>query len=372
MPSMRRDTTSNDAESDAKSKVMKLIDPGVAALMQLKEGCSFSLNGGRLYFGVNEKLERDGSSVLVVKSDVICQVPWKDGRIDGDVFVVNTRTHALLAWFVVADGVVRSIKRVKSVNFLVDISADGDRWEGEVDSQTGAICGWGEVYDRNNVLVYRGFRVNDENVAFGTFFHEGLAVPYYEGMHAGGRFMGEGVLHDRNGNMVREGVLVNGKEPEAVAHMTTSFIPSFFTSELEEVVLDNECTFDMACSWSPFKRLRSFKAQNKCFVMSRYMEFQDLPRLESVALGEPISYAFEGDPNAERMDVEEIESAKNRELRIMGCPVLQSITVGSRSMGYYAKFTLSDCPALKTLQIGMDNFPYSEKFVLQGGDRLAW
>lgn len=123
--------------------------------------------GGRLYFGVNEKLERDGSSVLVVKSDVICQVPWKDGRIDGDVFVVNTRTHALLAWFVVADGVVRSIKRVKSVNFLVDISADGDRWEGEVDSQTGAICGWGEVYDRNNVLVYRGFRVNDEKLFIG-------------------------------------------------------------------------------------------------------------------------------------------------------------------------------------------------------------
>ena len=43
-------------------------------------------------------------------------------------------------------------------NEILDLSVEGDRWEGDV--LNGNPCGWGVLYDKNNERVYEGFRID--------------------------------------------------------------------------------------------------------------------------------------------------------------------------------------------------------------------
>ena len=48
---------------------------------------------------------------------------------------------------------LRGIKHKESV----DLSVDGNRWEGDV--LNGEPLGWGVMYDKDNHVMYEGFRV---------------------------------------------------------------------------------------------------------------------------------------------------------------------------------------------------------------------
>lgn len=48
------------------------------------------------------------------------------------------------------------VKEVKH-NEIVDLSVNGDRWEGNV--LNGKRCGWGILYDKENHVEYEGFRI---------------------------------------------------------------------------------------------------------------------------------------------------------------------------------------------------------------------
>ena len=44
---------------------------------------------------------------------------------------------------------------------IVDMSVDGDRWEGDV--LNGEPCGWGVLYNKDNIRVYEGFCIGNRN-----------------------------------------------------------------------------------------------------------------------------------------------------------------------------------------------------------------
>lgn len=88
-------------------------------------------------------------------------------------------------------------------NRIVDLSVDGDRWEGDV--LNGEPCGWGVVYDKDNNKVYEGFRVDGVDACYGRSYYPGTSQIEYEGMLCGGKRHGKGVQYDRNGEVVFEG-----------------------------------------------------------------------------------------------------------------------------------------------------------------------
>ena len=49
-------------------------------------------------------------------------------------------------------------------NEIVDLSVDGDRWEGDV--LNNEPCGWGVMYDKSNNRMYEGFRVGEVHVCY--------------------------------------------------------------------------------------------------------------------------------------------------------------------------------------------------------------
>ena len=73
---------------------------------------------------------------------------------------------------VVADMKRKALLRVEGVelsvgkhNEIVDLSVDGDRWEGDV--LDGEPCGWGVLYNGHNERVYEGVRVGEKNSCYG-------------------------------------------------------------------------------------------------------------------------------------------------------------------------------------------------------------
>ena len=51
-------------------------------------------------------------------------------------------------------------------NRVLDLSDEGDRWEGDVLQQE--PFGWGVLYDEDNNRRYEGFRIGSSNTCYGT------------------------------------------------------------------------------------------------------------------------------------------------------------------------------------------------------------
>ena len=70
---------------------------------------------------------------------------------------------------------VRGIKH----NQVLDLSDEEERWEGDV--KDNKPFGWGVLYDRDNHMVYEGFRIDDMNACYGKRYYPFGGVIEYEG-----------------------------------------------------------------------------------------------------------------------------------------------------------------------------------------------
>ena len=92
-------------------------------------------------------------------------------------------------------------------NEILDLSVEGDRWEGDV--LNGNPCGWGVLFDKNNERVYEGFRIDEKNVCYGRTYYSDISRLEYEGEWCDGGRWGRGVQYDRNGVVVYDGEWLN-------------------------------------------------------------------------------------------------------------------------------------------------------------------
>lgn len=117
-----------------------------------------------------------------------------------EVVVANCRSKTLLR---LNDEDLSGIKR----NQVLDLSDDGDRWEGDVLNHQ--PCGWGVLYDSDNRMVYEGFQIGSKSVCYGRSYYQDIQKVEYEGGLCNGCRWGEGTLYDRNGAVVYKGQWMN-------------------------------------------------------------------------------------------------------------------------------------------------------------------
>ena len=131
---------------------------------------------------------------IVETSSVIVQLALER------VVEVSVDSHELLR---VNLATVNGIKQ----NQVLDLSDDGERWEGDVLDEK--PYGWGVLFDRDNNRVYEGFRLKDVNVCYGTRYYPDIQKVEYQGEIWEGRRWGRGVQYDRTGNVVFDGEWLN-------------------------------------------------------------------------------------------------------------------------------------------------------------------
>ena len=89
---------------------------------------------------------------------------------------------------------------------IVDLD-HGTRFEGlvlkdEKEGKIGIPFGYGEMYDDNENLMYKGIMINWKRFGYGTSYHDNGRIEY-EGYWCDDIRFGRGIVYDRSGKLVR-------------------------------------------------------------------------------------------------------------------------------------------------------------------------
>ena len=87
-----------------------------------------------------------------------------------EVLIGNCRSKTLLR---VNDEDLSGVEH----NQVLDLSDDGERWEGDV--LNNEPYGWGVLYDSENRMGYEGFRLKDVNVCYGRSYYQDITEPVF-------------------------------------------------------------------------------------------------------------------------------------------------------------------------------------------------
>ena len=123
-------------------------------------------------------------------------------------------------------------------NEILDLSVDGDRWEGDV--LNGNPYGWGVLFDKRNRMVYEGFQINGVHACYGRAYYADLSKMEYEGEWCEGMRWGRGTQYNRNGEIVYDGEWLSDGHVET--NITLRKESELLHNHIEELsVCDNAC-----------------------------------------------------------------------------------------------------------------------------------
>ena len=224
---------------------------------------------------------------------------------------------------------------------IVDMSVDGDRWEGDV--LNGVPFGWGVLYDKDSNIVYEGFRVGEVNECYGRSYYPDIGVIEYEGEWYNGKPWGRGVQYDRTGGVLYDGEWLNGDHLTITVRITPEM--SVFHNHIEELIVSYEsCNGKemrlLDLSLMPF--LKTLRVKDECFTYVEEVKLIGMNELESVEIGEICftqhKYCDGNDPN--------------RHFYLKNCPKLKSLKIGDYSFNDYTVIEVENVDALETVEMG--------------------
>ena len=247
------------------------------------------------------------------------------------------------------------------VEGIIDLD-HGTRYEGLVltDEKEGTIgipFGYGEMYDDNGILLYKGIMINWKRFGYGTSYHDNGCIEY-EGYWCDDNRLGIGKVYDRYGKLVNECEWVNGIESDIEDYEGDGSEP--LNIGMKHLKLTDNCVLvDWNVSW--FLNLESIEIGDDCFKSVQTFQIDGLNRLKTIKIGNksftPEKYNSGND--------------ESKSFHILNCESLESIQIGQRSFSFYSgDFELKNLPQLQSIQIGSVgstsyNFYYGS-FVIRG------
>lgn len=207
-------------------------------------------------------------------------------------------------------------------NETLDLSVDGDRWEGDV--LNGEPCGWGVLYDKSNNKAYEGFRIGEKSVCFGRYYYPDIERIDYEGCICNGKRCGLGVQYDRSGDVIFDGEWVNDTNCTEKRIVVNSFTTTQLQlyPYLEEMIIGDNCSSELE---------------------SKAMDFGIIPLLQVIEIGDNSFLHVTG-------------------MKLTGMNHLERVVIGSNCFRYgdsENEFCLKDCPRVKKLKMGTNAFSSS-------------
>ena len=278
---------------------------------------SYEYTGSKFGFRILEYMSRMNDSVVV-------------GGSEKRVIMADVKNRRLLR---VEDADLNEIEH----NEIVDMSVDGDRWEGDV--LNGEPCGWGVLYNKDNIRVYEGFCIGNKNECYGVSYYSDIGVIEYEGEWCDGKRWGRGVQYDRTGVVVYDGEWLNGDRLTTTVTITPEM--AVFHNHIEELfVSDGSCNGEemRLLDLSLMPSLKSVRVGSDCFSYVEEVKLIGLSELESVVIGENSFYFY--------------DSTLCYCFCLKDCPKLKSLKMGKHSFIRYSTCVIENVNALEVIQIG--------------------
>jgi len=224
---------------------------------------------------------------------------------------------------------------------VLDLSDDGERWEGDV--LNNQPYGWGVYYDSENRMVYEGFRIRGVNVCFGRSYFPDLQKVEYEGEICEGKRWGRGIQYDRNGKTVFDGEWISDEQlnKRTVLHRQNQFLHS----HIEELIVENNSYNGRewtALDLSFMFNLRLLEVGDDCFKYVEEVKLIGLSKLEWVVIGKNTftkeKYDYRYDPN--------------RHFYLKNCVRLRELKMGHHSFSDYSVCEIENVASLEVIDIG--------------------
>ena len=253
------------------------------------------------------------------------------------VIEVDTASHTLLR----VNG--EDVKGIEHKQVL-DLSDDGERWEGDVlDNQP---YGWGVLYDSENRMVYEGFRIGDVNVCYGTKYYSDVQKVEYKGGICEGKRWGRGTLFDRTGKTVFDGEWMND-DNQIDKRVVLNEEIQFLHSHIEELIIENNsCNGPewTALDFSFISHLRLLDVGDECFENVNEVKLIDSSKLERVVIG---MNCFTK-KNSDGCD-------PKRHFYLKNCKRLRELKIGRYSFNDYCMCEIENLPSMRVIEMGKVN-----------------
>ena len=321
---------------------------------------------------LNEKWKVDGWISLILSNRECVVLEFNNGVFMNEGFVVNDEKvlkvfgNHQFGDISYGDGLI--------VEGIVDLD-HGSRFEGlvlkdEKEGKIGIPFGYGEMYDDDGLLLYKGIMINWQRFGYGTSYHDNGLIEY-EGYWCNDNRFGIGIVYDRYGKLVKECFWVNGIESVIDYYKGDGSEP--LNIGMKHLKLTDNCVLaDWDVSW--FLNLESIEIGDDCFGSVQTFQIDGLNRLKSLKIGnnsftEEVHEYYWDELKYETIVYNKYNTSKS--FHILNCELLESIQIGKYSFGDFGgEFELKNLPQLQSIQIGTIgresyNFWYSS-FVIRG------
>ena len=274
-------------------------------------------------YGYHEGLAEASSSVLLELS------------MNGVIIVV-------VDWHVLLRVNGEDVKGMKT-NEVLDLSDDGERWEGNV--LNNEPYSWGVVYDSENRMVYEGFRIGKVNVCYGTRYYADIGVIEYEGEWFEGKRWGRGVQYDRTGKTVFDGEWMNDQHLEKRVVLNEE--NQLLHNRIEELIVSNNSRNGIewrVLDLSFMSKLRVLQVGDDCFRFVKEVKLIGLNQLERVVIG---WNCFTKEKSNLPCQVK-----SNSHFELKDCERLRELKIGCYSFNNYAVCEIENLPSLEVIEMG--------------------
>ena len=260
------------------------------------------------------------------------------------VIEVDIASHTLIR---VNGEDVKGIEHAK----VLDLSDDGERWEGDV--LNNQPYGWGVLYDSENRMVYEGFRLKDVNVCYGRSYYSDVGVMEYEGMIHEGKRWGRGVWYDRKGEVVLEREWMSDEDEMIEKCVLLNEENQLLHSRIEELIVsNNSCNGQEWIMLDLFfmSHLRLLQVGDECFENVKEVKLIGLNELERVVIGE----------NSFTKKKNDCGNDSNRYFYLKNCERVRELKIGCFSFSDYTVCEIENVNSLEVIEMGtMNNNSYN-------------
>ena len=241
-------------------------------------------------------------------------------------------------------------KKVLHVNGIeqaqvLDLSDEGDRWEGDV--LQNEPYGWGVLYDSDGEKMYEGFQIGANHSCYGTQYYSDIQKVEYEGEWFEGKRWGRGVQYNRNGNTVFGGEWMNDEPVEKRVVLNEE--SQLLHTRIEQLIVSNACCNGeewKTLDFTPLPNLAVLQVGKNCFQHVLEVKLIGLTCLETVVIGKE---SFSGDK-------EEKEGA----FHLKDCERLRELMIGCGSFNHYSVCEIEHVDSLEVMEMGeLDEWSYS-------------
>ena len=250
-------------------------------------------------------------------------------------------------------------------NVVLDLSDDGERWEGDVLSNQS--YGWGVAYDSENRIVYEGFRIGNLNVCYGTRYYSDIGVIEYEGEWFEGKRWGRGVQYDRTEKVVSKREWMN--DQHISRRMMLKEENQLLHSRIEKLIVkDHSCN---ERKWSSLDlsfmfHLRLLEVGDKCFKNVKEVKLIGMNRLERVVIGK----------NCFTKNKDEyLKYDTTRHFYLKNCERVRELKIGRGSFLFYSMCEIENLSSLEMIEMGelnegSSNFYYASLQLKSDSQRM--